>query len=883
VKTTKFGIVLLTLFLSSVVRPSAAHAQTYFIQSQPGAPFPFDPYDGAEPIVAIDATRQIYQVQDNTNDWNMLTTAQELDAMSTTSAMSANSLDPSDTNNIGGGNYTNYFQPSIVFGSNDLWIEILGVDNTNNNQAFLTLHGTIPGDNYQLLSTNLLNSGGQVWTLGEIITGAGSTNQTDFSPFNIDTNSLMFFRAHHGNNEIYVARGQNAIEPNAATGDPGQVGQLYIYSVNALTNDLPVRFTIGGTASNGVDYTYVNGSATIPASQGYTNIDITPIADSLVEGVETVTITLGQSNTYLIAPDNITTSISIEDSSTFVGLGWLANAVEPDGPPTVAAQVGTLQFFRNDERNLYPPMRVYYTVSGTASNGVDYTLLTNSLVFPQDIGTVYLDVNPLDDSVLEGTETVTVTLVATNTYVVNTNSFTQTVFIADSSTTVGITLGQDSIETNATLQVGQVGIFNVHREDTRGEFPQMTVNYQISGTASNGVDYQTLSGTVTLASGTQDTNIFIQTLPDVLIEGNETVVLALVPNSDAYYIDTNATAATNTILDSVAFLTVASLSNPIGLDYYAPSNFLLVSYNYASGSPFNFARIYTNLTTSGGVPVTNVVTTNWSGVNGVFEEVKIATIRMPAGILTNSAGFTNGDLFFGSSTGIGYVSAASTRSNLNWCVLTNSVETNALLLRGSLCVDQTGTFSNNIIAVTSSDDDTVSPKGVWQVNSKANPRLLAQINTEHLEGVTTLTNDTAKWGPWAGKIITGDEAHADPVTFAADPVIYTISTNGTVATYHTLDLISSGIHPEDFDVIPTNQNLYLTAFNQSKIMELPAENFSDHVGDLLITDAGESGPVGLYIVHWNGSNFITTSIPIPNSVGGHIEHVTFAPIRLPGQ
>jgi hypothetical protein len=90
-KTTKFGIVLLLFALFTVGAPPAAHAQTYFIQSQAGVPFPFDPYDGVEPVLTIDASHQIYQVQDNTNDWNLLMAARELDAMST---MSADSIDP---------------------------------------------------------------------------------------------------------------------------------------------------------------------------------------------------------------------------------------------------------------------------------------------------------------------------------------------------------------------------------------------------------------------------------------------------------------------------------------------------------------------------------------------------------------------------------------------------------------------------------------------------------------------------------------------------------------------------------------------------------------------------------------------------------------------
>ena len=57
-----------------------------------------------------------------------------------------------------------------------------------------------------------------------------------------------------------------------------------------------------------------------------------------------------------------------------------------------------------------------------------------------------------------------------------------------------------------------------------------------------------------------------------------------------------------------------------------------------------------------------------------------------------------------------------------------------------------------------------------------------------------------------------------------------------------------------------------------------------HVGDLMITDAGEFGPgAKLFLVHWGGGNFVTQKISYfrPDTSPGHFEHVTFAPINLP--
>lgn len=252
-------------------------------------------------------------------------------------------------------------------------------------------------------------------------------------------------------------------------------------------------------------------------------------------------------------------------------------------------------------------------------------------------------------------------------------------------------------------------------------------------------------------------------------------------------------------------------------------------------------------------------------------------------------GWTNGDVYFGSDlggiAGIGWISADGSRSNLTWGVLTNGVVTNALPLRGGLCFDQTGVFSNQIVAIASDSSDQFGDKGVWLVSTNQSVTLLTQIFTRHLEGAITLTNDPAKWGPWAGKILTGDEAILDEKN-QPRPVIYAIETNGFVTSFPDL-----GIAPEDFDIIQPTQDLYCVVFNTSnsadgQIWKLPSDLLTNYVEDLLITQAGE--PVGvippkLFIVHWNNAigDFEVRSISIPSGFQGHFEHVSFAPINIP--
>lgn len=664
-------------------------------------------------------------------------------------------------------------------------------------------------------------------------------------------------------NSISVVSPGIAIEQDGPPGVPAQKGSFRISRSDTRLKypDLDVYYRVSGTASNGLDYA-LSGILHFTTNSVSTNLDVVPFADNIIEGSETVTVTLIPTNGYYVHVSSNSSTLTIVDSSTTVSIA-LSNspAIEPDGPPGVAGQSGAFRISRSDSRSKYPDLDVYYRVSGTASNGLDYVLsgilhfATNSLV-------TNLDVTPLADSVVEGAETVTVTLIATNGYYVNTNSASATLTIIDSTTTISVYPGADAAEPNPFGAVGgQSGYFQFIRNDTRFQYLDLVVYYRMTGTASNGVDYSILVGSFTFPAGQNSANVNVQPIPDYLVEGDESIILTLTA-TNGYYVDTNHSAAAITIQDAAALVqVVTNINAPIGIDYHSPSNSLIVSYNYDSsvgGGPYNFARIYTNIVFTNSAVVTNVVVTNWSGVNGLANEVKLATVKI------TQSGFTNGDLYYANNTApgrVGWLSANGTVWNTNFMILTNDTH-----IHGGLYVDQTGVFSNNLIVVTGGGGGNGG--GVWMINSSNTAKLLVNLTNVHLEGVVTLPNNTNQWGPWAGKIITGSE---DLHT------IYTIATNGIVTTNFL------GINPEDFDIIPANQNLYGCDPDRSAIMKLSSIYLTNFVGDLMVTQAGESGLPRLFIVHWEGTNFVTTSLTYRRLDGslGHFEHVTFAPLDIP--
>ena len=76
------------------------------------------------------------------------------------------------------------------------------------------------------------------------------------------------------------------------------------------------------------------------------------------------------------------------------------------------------------------------------------------------------------------------------------------------------------------LEVGQTnGTFTVSRTGSTG-IP-MNVYYAVSGPATNGTDYTTLPGYVTIPAGQPSATITVVPVDDNLIEGDENVVLTL--------------------------------------------------------------------------------------------------------------------------------------------------------------------------------------------------------------------------------------------------------------------------------------------------------------------------------------------------------------------
>ena len=203
----------------------------------------------------------------------------------------------------------------------------------------------------------------------------------------------------------------------------------------------------------------------------------------------------------------------------------------------VDGNIGLFTLTRSGSATLLAaPLSVTLTLTGTATNGTDYSGLPLTANFAAGVATTTVEVKPTSDAVTEGPETVILTLGVTAPYEVGSPA-SATVTIGDTPTPLVSVTAFDSTAAEAGLDPG---VFRFTRSVASAT--PLTVTYTIAGNAQNGIDYQLLSGSVTIPAGVAFIDVTVQ--PKVnfdAVGGSETVIVTLVDGA-AYDLSAPTTA-----------------------------------------------------------------------------------------------------------------------------------------------------------------------------------------------------------------------------------------------------------------------------------------------------------------------------------------------------
>ncbi|MFT3684784.1 MAG: Calx-beta domain-containing protein [Phycisphaerales bacterium] len=379
-------------------------------------------------------------------------------------------------------------------------------------------------------------------------------------------------------NEATVALTTNdaqAAEVTTGTANGGRY--TFTRSLASNAQALVVHFTITGTATAlaGADFTLSSGATlvfddttgegtiTIPAGSNTAVLNVNVVDDATAENAETVVLTVNAGDGYRLATaaaQRVGTVTIADNEPTVTVAGRDVAAAEVF---TGTANPAVFRITRTGATT--NPLVVTYALTGTATAGDDYTVLsTTTVTIPA--GSLFVDVtiNVVDDGIVEGNENVTLTLVADTTYRLSatTSQRAATAVISDNEPTFGVT----APDANAAEGNTNTGTFRIAR--TGGNSQITVVHFSITGTADPLNDFVLSSstpgasltfdtasglGTITFTGSTTFATITLTANTDATTEGSETAIITLLHADDGdqdYTISGTQTSATINIANT---------------------------------------------------------------------------------------------------------------------------------------------------------------------------------------------------------------------------------------------------------------------------------------------------------------------------------------------
>ncbi len=316
-------------------------------------------------------------------------------------------------------------------------------------------------------------------------------------------------------------------------------GSFTITRTGSTAAPLAVHWALAGTATAGADYTSPGTSATIPAGAASTTVMIAPLDDASVEGDETVVLSLASDPAYRIDSTQAAATLTIADDEN--GTGFPAISIVASDPTAGGADHG--QFTVTRTGSTAADLAVAYTVSGTAIPGTDYAALSGTVTLPAGSASATIDLAPLAHTPLRPATFAVVTLANSADYTVGSPATASVALAADALP--GPVVSVVASDPTAAEPGTDTGGFVVWR--TGSTTSPLTVQIAMGGTATNGVDYTSVPGTVTFAAGASRVTVTIQPIDDYVTEPTETVTLTVLP--DPSYLVGPYTGSVVTIAD----------------------------------------------------------------------------------------------------------------------------------------------------------------------------------------------------------------------------------------------------------------------------------------------------------------------------------------------
>ncbi|MDT8418501.1 MAG: PKD-like domain-containing protein, partial [Lutibacter sp.] len=336
--------------------------------------------------------------------------------------------------------------------------------------------------------------------------------------------------------------GEVESDPATVTVNPLPLGTnktLTIDSGDTLNENIASNVNISGSIYSwqAGDNTNIIGETTTLSSASSITDTLTNLTGSIQDVIYTITPTspfgcVGNSFTITVHVNPKLPTISINDQLN-VNEGSVANF-------TVILS----------NTYIYSVTFTVNTQDGTAVAPGDYVPISGAnYSIPAGQTTVNIPVTINNDNIYETTDE-TYQVVLSNVKITTTNiDITTTDLIGDGSIVNTTTAPVVSIvSTTQASEPNNDGLFAVNLTDPVSV--PTTVTYTITGTANNGVDYQTITSTLVIPALSTSVTIPVIVIDDNIIEATETVIITLISTNTLVTVDPTKNIATVTILDN---------------------------------------------------------------------------------------------------------------------------------------------------------------------------------------------------------------------------------------------------------------------------------------------------------------------------------------------
>jgi hypothetical protein len=314
--------------------------------------------------------------------------------------------------------------------------------------------------------------------------------------------------------------------------EPSDAGSVVVMR-NSTEGHLVVNYYgCSGTATSGVDYQSLSGTVIIPSGSSSATISVVLLEDTESEVLETVDF-------YLRPGSSSSSSGSYSYNYDFGSTSCATVTISDDDvPPTVSIHASHPYAYESgpdtgefvvERSNNQGDLTVIYWWGGSATSGQDYQGISGSVKILDGATSATITVAPFDDSDIEDDESVEVYLSSSSSYTLGGCTSATVTIVSDDvpRSTVSIWASGSPAERGESgyPESGEVVFY---RSTTQGD---VTIYFEILGSATNGTDYESISSSVTIYDGSDSTAISIRPYDDSELEGNEAVQLSLLADS----------------------------------------------------------------------------------------------------------------------------------------------------------------------------------------------------------------------------------------------------------------------------------------------------------------------------------------------------------------